>query len=132
MEIFTFLFGKISIFSNQTVRKAAARFLKAIVVRQLIPADQNVIDMARSACSDKLLSVRKNGISTFTSMMISISEFDQSCCLNNTMSENAKVDIRLSWLQMIMEKIHDQEKTVKEEAVRNGSKISNYFIKIRG
>ena len=110
---------------NQMVRKAALIFLKSLVVRQIIPLDDEVIRLAKNACQDKLLSVRRNGIIAFTQLMVKMSAIDQTVSLNVSTSESNQISLRLEWLQMILEKLHDMEKTVKEESI---SMLYEHFI----
>ena len=69
------------------------------------------------ACQDRLLSVRKNGISCFTQVMVKSSAAEIQASLSISISEGGKLALRTQWLGLMLEKLDDLEKSVKEEAV---------------
>ena len=99
---------------NQNVRKAALGFLKSLVLRKIIPLDDEVIELAKNGCRDKLLSVRRNAILVFTDLMVRMDPMDQTSHLDITVDQNEQNKLRTQWIKMILEKLHDLEKTVKE------------------
>ena len=98
-------------------RKAAMIFLKSLVIRQIIPLNDTVIQMCLDSCQDPLLSVRKNGISSFTQIMAKTSSLEIQASLNTTLAEESKLNLRTKWLEIMLEKFDDLEKSVKEEAI---------------
>jgi len=96
---------------------AAIVFLKSLVIRQIIPLDEKMIELVKDACQDKLLSVRRNAIRAFTQLVIRLNPMDRTASLNVSTTATQKMTLHLEWLHMILDKMDDGDKTVKEEAV---------------